>query len=80
MYYMYISLLQSPCCPIAPSFVLFLLGTDSKYTHVEITKRWQSIKRVLLKHGVTVYFNGADGAGPFLKAMIMESYLFKTAI
>lgn len=28
---------------------------------------------------MTVYTNGADGAGPFLKAMMMESNLFKTA-
>jgi hypothetical protein len=27
----------------APSFVLFVLGTDSKYTHKEITRRWKFI-------------------------------------
>ncbi len=73
-------IVAKPVCPIAPSFVLFLLGTDSKYTHIEITKRLQIIKSELWKHGVKVYSNGADGAGPFLKAMMIESNLFKTAI
>jgi hypothetical protein len=27
----------------APSFVLFVLGTDLKYTHKEITRRWKFI-------------------------------------
>ena len=68
-----------PVSAVAPSFVLFLLGTDSKYTHVEIARRWKFVNNELQKRGVTVYTNGADGAGPFLKAMMTESDLFKTA-
>lgn len=61
----------------APSFVLFVLGTDSKYTHIDIEWRWQYITKELGKRGVCVYSNGADGAGPFLKAMIEQCGLFK---
>ncbi len=61
----------------APSFVLFILGTDSKYTHVEIEQRWDFIKHELEKRNVIVLSNGADGAGQFLKAMVKKSNLFK---
>ena len=59
-----------------PSFILCLLGTDSKYKHSDITLRWKHIATSLGKLGITVLSNGADGAGPFLKAMITESKLF----
>ncbi len=62
----------------SPSFLLFVLGTDSKYTHTVITQRWSYIEKELLKREVRVLTNGADGAGPFLKAMVLESGLFKT--
>ena len=67
----------TPVSSVAPSFVLFVIGTDSKYTHKEIIQRWKFIESELHKRNVTVYTNGADGAGPFLKAMMMESNLFK---
>ena len=60
----------------APSFVLSVLGTDSKYDHAVIMKRWQHIDKELLKRGVRVVSNGSDGAGPFLKAMVAETKLF----
>jgi hypothetical protein len=47
----------------APSFVLFVLGTDSKYTHIDIEWRWQYITKECGKRDVCVYSNGA---GPFL--------------
>ena len=59
-----------------PSFILCLLGTDSKYKHSDITLRWKYIASSLGNLGITVLSNGADGAGPFLKAMINESKLF----
>ena len=59
-----------------PSFVLAVLGTDSRYDHSVITKRWQYIESELLKRGITVISNGSDGAGPFLKAMLSETKLF----
>ena len=62
----------------SPSFLLFVLGTDSKYTHTVITQRWSYIQKELLKRGVSVLTNVAHGAGPFLKAMVLESGLFKT--
>lgn len=62
----------------SPSFLLFVLGTDSKYTHTAVTQRWTYIQKELLKRNVHVITNGADGAGPFLKAMVTESGLFKT--
>ena len=61
------------------SFVLFVLGTDSKYSHCEIESRWKYITNELSRRGVCVYSNGADGAGPFLKAMIEQSGLFKVS-
>ena len=63
----------------APSFVLAVLGTDSKYDHTVITQRWQYIGKELLRRGVTVISNGSDGAGPFLKAMIAETKLFSVS-
>ena len=39
-------------------------------------QRWKFVKDELLKRGIVVVSNGADGAGPFLKAMIEETRLF----
>ena len=62
-----------------PSIILVVLGTDSKYDHAIITLRWKYIKTEFLKRGIVVVSNGADGAGPFLKAMIQETRLFTTS-
>jgi hypothetical protein len=43
-----------------------------------ITQRWSYIEKELLKREVRVLTNGADGAGPFLKAMVLKSGLLKT--
>ena len=59
-----------------PSFVLFTLCTDSKYDNTVIMKRWDYVQTNLQKLGITVVSNGADGAGPFLKAMSIKSGLF----
>ena len=59
-----------------PSFVLFTMCTDSKYNHQQILQRWNYIQQHLSKIGITVVSNGADGAGPFLKAMTMKTSLF----
>ena len=69
-------IIAQPVSPDAPSFVLCVLGTDSTYTHVEIEKRWQIIEDGLKKQNIAVLTNGADGAGPFLKAMVSRSKLF----
>ena len=34
--------------PVVPSFVLFVLGTDSKYGHKEMFQRWMHIEDGLL--------------------------------
>ena len=61
---------------ITPSFVLFILGTDSTYTADIIQKRWNLIERELGRRGIKIISFGADGAGPFLKAMVDEARLF----
>ena len=61
----------------APSFVLFVMGTDSKYNAETITQRWNYIENELNRRHVQVLTFGADGAGPFLKAMINSSQLFQ---
>lgn len=59
-----------------PSFVLFTICTDSKYDNSVIMKRWDYVQSQLSKIGIKVISNGADGAGPFLKAMSIKSGLF----
>ena len=59
-----------------PSFVLFAMCTDSKYDHRQILQRWRYIEQQLSSKGITVISNGADGAGPFLKAMTIKINLF----
>ena len=65
---------------VSPSTLLFVLGTDSKYNHEIICKRWDYIKVELLKREINVISFGADGAGPFMKAMLCETFLFKKNI
>ena len=65
---------------IVPSFIIFVLGTDSKYDHIVISKRFEYVSSELGKLGVKVVSNGADGAGPFLKAMVIQAQLFKRSL
>ena len=60
-----------------PSFVLFVFGTDATSTSKIITQRWTYINAELKKRNITVISNGEDVAGPFLKAIVEESRLFK---
>ena len=71
-------IVAQPVSSDAPTFVLFVLGTDSKYDHKVIEERWRKIETELRKRKIFVLSNGADGAGPFLKAMICRTNLFKT--
>ncbi len=59
-----------------PSFVLFSISTDAKYDNSIIIKRWDHIEKELNKIGIKILSNGADGAGPFLKAMTISTQLF----
>ena len=59
-----------------PSFILAVLGTDGRYNHAAISQRWKYMKEQLFQRGIVVISNGADGAGPFLKSMMVESRLF----
>ena len=54
-----------------------MLGTDYTYTSNIIALRWNYIEKELNSCGVKVNSFGADGAGPFMKAMIDESLLFQ---
>lgn len=70
-------IVAKPVSPVVPSFVLFVLGTDSKYTYKEIMQRWSHIEKGLDERNITIISHGSDGAGPFLKAMIQKCGLFK---
>ena len=61
-----------------PSFVLFILITGSKYTADIIQKRWNLMDKELGRRGINIISFGADGAGPFLKAMVDNSRLFSS--
>ena len=71
-------IVAQPVSSDAPSFVLFVLGTDSKYNHKVVEERWKKIETELRKRNIFVVSSGADGAGPFLKAMVCRTNLFKT--
>ena len=68
-------IVAQPVDGIAPASILLVLGTDSKYTHELIIERWNFIEKELLKRDIKVISNGADGAGPFTKAMLSKSGL-----
>ena len=59
-----------------PSFVMLILGTDSTYTSDVIEKRWRFIETELARRNIKIISYGADGAGPFLKAMVDGARLF----
>lgn len=60
----------------APTLILFMLCTDAKYNHEVVIRRWKYVEIELKKRGITIISNGADGAGPFLKAMTISTSLF----
>ena len=70
-------IIAQPIDVASPSFVLFVLGTDSTYTSNIIVQRWIYIEKELNSRGVKVISFGAGGAGPFMKAMADESRLFQ---
>ncbi len=51
-----------------PMLVLFVMGKDSKYTRVQISKRRSCMERELQKRDIIVKSYGSDGVGPFLNA------------
>ena len=67
-----------PVAP-APAFVFFVLGTDSSYKFDDVSLRFTYVKNGFQQIGVNVISFGADGAGPFLKAMVKGSQLFSTS-
>ena len=69
-------IVAKPLTVDAPSFVLFVLGTDSKYDHTVILSRWIHIECEFNKRGITAISFGADGAGAFMKAMLQRTGLF----
>ena len=73
------AIVAEPITASAPSLIIFMLCTDSKYNHETIIHRWGHIEKELKKRGVGVISKGADGAGPFLKAMTSTTSLFSTA-
>ena len=70
-------MVAKPITPAAPSFIVFMMCTDSKYNHETIISRWNHVEAELKKRDIGVISNGADGAGPFLKAMSVRTSLFK---
>ena len=50
-----------PLSNSAPSFVFFVLGTDSKYDHTVISERWNHIELELKKCGITIVSFGQMG-------------------
>ena len=69
-------IIAQPVDGISPSLILFVLGTDSKYDSKVILHRWRHIEIELKKRKINVISFGADGAGPFMKAMVTKSGLF----
>ena len=68
-------IVAKPLTPVTPPFVLFVMGTDSKYCYDVTMQRWQHIENELSKRNILVISNGSDGAGPFLKAMLQKTKL-----
>ena len=64
----------------SPAFVFFIFGTDGSYNYIDVLSRFRYVTAELLKIGVTVLSFGADGAGPFLKAMLNGSQLFSKSV
>ena len=52
-----------------PPFCLCCMGTDNKFTAVEVVKRWQYIASECKKRGIHVASFGGDGDSRLMKAM-----------
>lgn len=59
----------------APSFCLLLFGSDSKYTSVDVSKRWTYIAEELAKIGITVFSIASDSDTKFNAAMRKNTFL-----
>lgn len=69
-------IVATPLAPNAQSFVLFYMGTDNKFKHVDVLNRWRYIIRLLRSHGIFVLGFGSDGDPTLLKAMVTRMRFF----
>ena len=70
------AMVAKPITPSTPALIIFMLCTDATYDHNTVISRWRHVEKELKKRGIGVISNGADGAGPFLKAMTITTSLF----
>ncbi|XP_026285684.1 uncharacterized protein LOC113211514 isoform X1 [Frankliniella occidentalis] len=68
------AIMAQPLQNKAPAFCLSLFGTDNKFSHTDVHKRWYFIKKELAKFGVEVVNFASDGDPKLLKAM--HSHMF----
>ena len=58
-----------PLQDVAPSFCLTCIGTDNKFTVLEVLQRWNLIQNELKSRGVNLINFAADGGSRLVKAM-----------
>lgn len=62
--------LAVPLALNAAPYVLFYMGTDNRFTYLDVLKRWMYTIKLLRKHGITVLGIASDGDPTLLKAML----------
>ncbi|KAL1401987.1 hypothetical protein pipiens_006282 [Culex pipiens pipiens] len=65
--------LAVPLAPEAAPYVLFYVGTDNKFSHDDVRRRWKTTKRLLKNEGIKVIGFASDGDPKLLKAMLNET-------
>lgn len=58
----------------APSFCVSIFGTDSRFTHDDVIKRWDVMKSLAAKEEIEILGFSSDGDPRLLKAMLVSSF------
>lgn len=73
--YLY-AIMAQPLVNNAPAFCLCIFGSDSKFTHDDILKRWTFIEKLASDYGINIEGFSSDGDPRLLKAMRLKSNMF----
>lgn len=66
--------MAQPMAPRSAPFCLMLAGTNGKFNHEDVLRRWKWIKKESLKNGVEVLGFSSDGDEKLLKAMRLITF------
>ncbi|CAG9814589.1 unnamed protein product [Phaedon cochleariae] len=68
-------IMAQPLVPNAPAFSLCAFGSNNKFTHKDVQRRWQILEQLAAENGIKIMGFSSDGDSRLLKTMRIKSQL-----